>query len=230
MYKIAERQWAILLQVGLNCLTVSESSLTPPPFACSKCYSSNNILNKLCSGITPYFMWGLQALAGIPWERRLKKNHKSRSHSTLFFSSTICLCSSMVDHTEAHEGWKSSYVNFWSGKKSQTSNLPSGRISPPESPFVTPFVGEKHCCKLLRSIINGNQHSSLPDQNDDVAIPVLLTLQPTTADFEHHLLFSRREALSVKTIVSNDYFICTTSQNQHFKFLIQYFIKKAWYL
>lgn len=92
-----------------------------------------------------YFMWGLQALSGSrSMKKGLKKNHKT--HSILLFSSTICLCSSMVYCTEKFDGCKSTYTNFWSGKKSWPFNLPSGRISPP---FVTPLTGDKNSWEAL---------------------------------------------------------------------------------
>lgn len=73
---MVERHLANLLKVGLDWLTVSESLLTLPPFACSEYYSSNNIINKLCSGIMSYFMQGLQALAG---SRSMKEETKEKS-------------------------------------------------------------------------------------------------------------------------------------------------------
>ena len=73
---MVERYLAILLKVELDWLTVSESLLTLPPFACAEYYSSNNILNKSCSGIMSYFMQGLQALAGI---RSMKEKTKEKS-------------------------------------------------------------------------------------------------------------------------------------------------------
>lgn len=229
MYKIAERHLAIWLQVGLNCLTVSESLLTPPPFACSKCCSSNNILNKLCSGITPYFMWGLQALAGIPWERRLKKIIKVKATAHYFLALQFVYAALWLTIPK-HEGWKSTYVNYEVRKKILNFQFALRKDFTSWITFCHTIRWRKTLLQTLEKHYQWQSTFIFARLEWWCGHPCVTYTTTYYSRFWTSSTFSRREALSVKTIVSNEYFICTTSQNQHFKFLIQYFIKKAWYL
>ena len=70
---MVERHVAILLKVGLDWLIDSESLLTLPPFAYSKYYSSNNIINKLCSSIMS-ILWKSYKQEVDPWGETEEKS------------------------------------------------------------------------------------------------------------------------------------------------------------
>lgn len=109
--KRVERHTAILIRVGLDVFILSES-FTLPPFVLHITYKINyaeKLWLILCGNCKCYLEVG-------PWKSRLKKNHRSKSHSILFFSSTTCLHSSTVHCTEIFEDCKSTYMNLWSGK------------------------------------------------------------------------------------------------------------------
>lgn len=104
-------------------------------------------------------LWGdcKSYLEVAPWKSRIKKNHRSKSHSILFFSSTTCLHSSMVHCTEITDNCKSTSMNLWSGKKN------------PELPtclqkgfnLLNPLLLEKTTSHSWEALFTCNQNSSL---------------------------------------------------------------------